>query len=109
MVHTDEDENSRGGGTEDTLYETDDDPNVLGANRNDDGQWLNAYNTKPDNRWNRENGFAFVVPQLSSILPSSRFLVGRGVLFCDLPLPPTHHLVDGTHFFRDSNVLLVFQ
>ena len=47
---------------------SDGDPNLLNANRNDDGRWLNAYYDKPDNRWNRENGFAFVVSQLSSFL-----------------------------------------
>ena len=50
------------------LYASDGNPNLLSANRNDDGRWLNAYYDKPDNRWNREDGFAFVVPQLSSFL-----------------------------------------
>lgn len=67
------------GGTDGTLYSTDGDPNLLGANRNGDGQWLNAYYDKPDNRWNRDNGFAFALPQLSSFLPR---LFGGGVLFC---------------------------
>jgi hypothetical protein len=34
-------------------------PSLLGAIRHDDGRWLNAYYDKPDNRWNRESGFAF--------------------------------------------------
>ena len=42
------------------LHNSDGDPNLLGANRNDDGRWLNAYYDNPDNRWNRDNGFAFV-------------------------------------------------
>jgi hypothetical protein len=45
---------------------SDDDLNLLNANRNDDGRWLNTYYDNPDNRWNRENGFAFVVSQLFS-------------------------------------------
>ncbi|MBX4189228.1 hypothetical protein KW785_01370 [Candidatus Parcubacteria bacterium] len=61
---------SRGGGTEGALYITDSNgnPNILGVNRNDKGRWVNAYNGNPDNRWNRENGFVFLVPQLSSFL-----------------------------------------
>jgi hypothetical protein len=59
------------------LQINDDDPNLLSANRNDDGRWLNAYYDDPGNRWNRENGFAFVVPQISSFL--SHFY--EGVLF----------------------------
>jgi len=56
------------GGMDGTSYTSDGNPNLLGANRNDDGQWLNGYWDNPDNRWNRENGFAFVVSQLSSFL-----------------------------------------
>ena len=44
-------------------------PNLLGTNRNDDGSWLNAYYDRPDNGWNRDNGFAFV-SQLSSFFLS---------------------------------------
>ena len=44
---------------------SDGDPNLLGANRNDDGRHLNAYYDSPSNRWNRDNGFAFAVSQLS--------------------------------------------
>ena len=51
-----------------TLHTSDGDHNLLGANRNDDGQWLNAYYDNPDNRWNRESGFAFVASQLSLFL-----------------------------------------
>ncbi|OGL70621.1 hypothetical protein A3C09_00160 [Candidatus Uhrbacteria bacterium RIFCSPHIGHO2_02_FULL_47_44] len=48
---------------EDTSHILGGNPNLLTANRNDDGRWLNTYNDNPDNRWNRENGFAFLVPQ----------------------------------------------
>jgi len=63
-------EYSKGGGTGGALYVTDSDgnPNLLGLNRNDEGRWLNAYNGNPGNRWNREYGFVFLVPQLSSFL-----------------------------------------
>jgi hypothetical protein len=61
-------EYSRGGGIGDISRNSDGDPNLLGANRNDDGVRLNAYWDKPGNRWNRDNGFAFAVSQLSSFL-----------------------------------------
>ena len=53
------------------FYTTDSDgnPNVLGLNRNDEGRWLNAYNGNSDNKWNRENGFVFLAPKVSSFLP----------------------------------------
>lgn len=56
---------------------SDGDLNLLNVNRNDDGLWLNTTYDNPGNVWNRENGFAFVVPQLSSFL--SHFC--EGVLF----------------------------
>jgi len=61
-------EYSRGGGIGGPLYVTDSDgnPNLLNANRNDGGSWLNTYWDNPDNKWNRKNGFAFVVSQLTS-------------------------------------------
>jgi len=43
------------------------DPGLLGANRDDDGRWLYAVYDGPDSRWNRENGFAFSVPQASAL------------------------------------------
>jgi hypothetical protein len=71
-------EHSRGSGTEDILYDSDGDPNLLDVNRNGGGRWLNAYYDNPDNRWDRDDGFAFVVSQLSSFL--SLLFVGK-VLF----------------------------
>ena len=65
------------------LAQSDSDPNLLGANRNDDGRWLNAYYDRPDNGWNHDDGFAFAVSQLTSFL--SRFR-GR-VLFYKLTAP----------------------
>lgn len=38
--------------------------NVLYLYWNDDGNWLNAYYDNPDNKWNRDNGFVFVVSQV---------------------------------------------
>ena len=51
---------------DDMSCNSDGDPNLLGANRNDDGRWLNAYYDNPDNRWSRGDGFAFAVSQVSS-------------------------------------------
>lgn len=80
---------SKGGVPDDILRSSDGDLNLLNANRNDEGRWLNAYYDNPDNRWNRENGFAFVLSQLSSFLPR---LYGGGVLFYDLTAPAAEHL-----------------
>ena len=70
-------EYSMGGGLDGKIHISDGNPNVLSSNRNDDGQWLNAYWDNPDNKWNDGGAFAFVVPQLSSFLLS----LPRGVLF----------------------------
>jgi hypothetical protein len=61
-------EYSMGSGLDGVLYISDGDLKLLGANRNDDGQWLNTYYDNPDNRWNRENGFAFVSALISLFL-----------------------------------------
>ena len=42
------------------------DPNLLYALRDYDGRWLNAYSEQPLSRWNRDDGFAFAVSQVSS-------------------------------------------
>jgi hypothetical protein len=81
-------EYSRGSGIGGVLHITDDDPNLLNVNRNDDGRWLNTTYDSPDNRWNRENGFAFIVSQLSSFLP---LVFLGGVLFGELSAPAAEH------------------
>lgn len=43
----------------------DGDPGLLSAGRNDDGSWLLAFYGKPDGRWFRDGGFAFVASQVS--------------------------------------------
>ena len=73
---------------DDMSCNSDGDPNLLGANRNDDGRWLNAYYDNPDNRWSRGDGFAFAVSQTTSFLPCFR----GGVLFCELSIPTAEHL-----------------
>ncbi len=45
---------------------SDGDPNLLNANRNDNGQWLNTAYDNPENRGNSDNGFAFALPQVQS-------------------------------------------
>ncbi|TAL48772.1 hypothetical protein EPN83_03160 [Patescibacteria group bacterium] len=42
------------------------DPRLLGADRSDGGRWLDAFIVRPGRRWNRDNGFAFAVSQVSS-------------------------------------------
>ena len=48
---------------EGVLYITDSDgnPNVLNANRNDDGRLVNANWDKPGNQWNDDGAFVFPV------------------------------------------------
>ncbi|MDO8482892.1 MAG: hypothetical protein Q7S86_03685 [bacterium] len=41
------------------------DPGLLSASRDGDGRWLDACSARPDGRWGRESGFAFVVSQVS--------------------------------------------
>lgn len=58
-------EYSTGSGMGGIPRNSDGDPNLLNANRNDDGQRLNTAYDRPDDRWNHDNGFAFVVSKLS--------------------------------------------
>lgn len=48
------------------INDSDGDPSLLGANRDGDGRWLNAYYGGPGDGWNRGGGFAFAVSQVSS-------------------------------------------
>lgn len=41
----------------------DGDPGLLGLNRRGGGRWLSAFWDDPGYRWNRGNGFVFLVPQ----------------------------------------------
>src|SRR3989344_1036022 len=41
---------------------SDGNPNVLYANRDNDGQWGNTNWDKPDNQWDDNGAFAFLVP-----------------------------------------------
>ena len=80
-------EYSRGGGVDGIPRVSDGNPNLLGVNRNDDGRWLNAYWDNPENRWNRESGFAFVVSQISSFLSNPYLVVGE-FCFSSCPFQP---------------------
>ncbi|MDB5275019.1 MAG: hypothetical protein JWO58_3386, partial [Chitinophagaceae bacterium] len=61
-----------GSGIDDLSHRTDRDgnPNVLNANRNDDGRWLNAYWDKPSNKWNTGGASALLVPETGFISES---------------------------------------
>lgn len=63
--------------------------NVLELNRNDSEDWVNAWNANPENRWNAENRFLFLLPQLTSFLLHLRWWRS---LFYQLVTPPTEHL-----------------
>ena len=73
-------------------------PNVLELNQNDDADWLNAWNAYDDDRWNRENVFVFLAPQLS-LFPAS-----RGVLLVKLSRPSAKHPPYFIVFFRECDV-----
>jgi len=74
-----------GSGVGGASYNSDGDPNVLGANRNDDGQWLNANFDHPDNRWNDHGAFAFVVLATHSHFS---FACAREFCFSTCPIQP---------------------
>lgn len=48
------------------IKDSDGDPHLLRAYRDDDGRWLTSGCGSPDDRWPREDGFAFVLSQVSS-------------------------------------------
>lgn len=47
------------------IKDSDGDPSLLSAHRVVDGRWLHACRGYPGRRWDREDGFAFLVPQVS--------------------------------------------
>ena len=107
-------ENSRGGGTDNASCNSDGDLNLLSANRNDHDYKLNAFNDNPDNRWNRENGFAFSVAQLTSFL--FRLFSGRVLFldsarnrFCELAVPAADHSTDLFKRHGQSDIFFVVQ
>ena len=83
---------------ESVLHISDGDPNLLNSNRNDDGRWLNANYDRPDNEWNDNGGFAFVVPQLSSFLPRLSPDSFGGVLLFKLAVPAAEITADLVQF-----------
>lgn len=48
------------------IKDSDGDPYLLYAGRDDDGLWLRTAYDFPDRRWDDDHGFAFVVPQISN-------------------------------------------
>jgi hypothetical protein len=98
-------EYSKGGGMDDIRRSSDGDPNLLGVNRNGDGRWLNAYYDRPDDRWNRDNGFAFAVSQLSLFLSCFR---GR-VLFSELSAPAAKHTANLIQFYRQGDIFFIIK
>jgi len=48
------------------IKDSDGDPILLSAGRGGGGRWLYACYDNPDDRWDREDGFAFVVSQVSA-------------------------------------------
>jgi len=87
---------SKGGDVGGVLYKTDSNgyPNLLGLNRNGNGRKLNAHYDNPGNRWNRKNGFAFLVQLISSFL--SHLL--REFCFVSCPDQPPRFLPTSSNF-----------
>ncbi|MBU3934487.1 hypothetical protein KKC00_00760, partial [Patescibacteria group bacterium] len=48
------------------IRDSDGDPCLLSAYRGGGGRWLYADDDRPDGHWNSDNGFAFLVSQVSS-------------------------------------------
>jgi hypothetical protein len=48
------------------INDSDGGPDLLCADRDSDGRWLDACHGRPDRRWHRGYGFAFAVSQVSS-------------------------------------------
>ena len=48
------------------IKDSDGGPCLLSARRSGGGRWLDAYYDRPDGRWDREDGFAFAVSQVSA-------------------------------------------
>ena len=49
----------------DPIADSDGDPRLLGVNRYDSGSWLSAYWIRPGRSWDRKDGFAFTVSQVT--------------------------------------------
>ena len=107
-------EDSKAVNTGGAPYISDGDPNVLNANRNDEGRWVNANIDRPLNQWNDDGAFAFPVPATLSVLPrqvlAGEFLF-RAVrrMFAQLPLPSAKHFTDLVHPLRHLDIFFVFE
>ena len=97
-------EYSMGSGIDGASYNSDGDPNVLNANRNDDGQWLNANWDHPDNQWNDNGAFAFLVPATHSHF-SPRF--GGVEFFTSCPFHPPSILPTSSNISESAIYFLV--
>ena len=83
-------------------------PNLLSANRDDDGRWLDAYCDKPGNRWNHQNGFAFVVSPISLVVAIAISYLGVAVCFFKLLCQaPSCRPASASGFAIASNLLLL--
>jgi len=98
-------EHSRGGGRDGTLYITDSGGNlkVFNVEHNDNGQWLNSNNGNPDNVWNPDNQWVFVLPR--NLLHFSP-LWGE-FCFCSWPLHPPSILPTSSIFTESAMYFLL--
>lgn len=75
-----------GSGTDGLAYGTDSDGdlNVFNVDHDDNGRWLNSNYGKPDNVWNPDNQWVFVLPRQSLRYLSLVVLAGE---FCCIKWP----------------------
>lgn len=99
-------EYSKGGGNGGISRNSDGDPNLLNANRNDDSPWLNTTYDRPDNEWNRENGFAFVASKLSLFFLS--LVIGRGFVY-KAAVPSSEIFTDSVQLLGKKNIFIIVQ
>ena len=99
-------EHSTGSGLGGVPYITDEDgnSNLFNLNRDEDALWLNANWSNPDNFWNPDNTFVFVLGYSLHFSPSS----GR-VLFFNLTSPSSEHPPYFIQGFGDYDVMFCIQ
>lgn len=100
-------EHSRGSGIEGTLYITDSDGNLKAFNvkHDDNGLWLNSNNGNPDNVWNPDNHWVFVLPRNSlhfSPIPLGEFCFSNWPFHPPSILPISSIFTERVMYFLSS-------
>lgn len=80
-------------------------PNVFNAYRNDDKPYLNANYANPENQWNLENELVLVRRKPFRFSPGRLVRTG-GVLFYELSTPAAEHFADFIDFLGDGGIFI---